>query len=173
MNSVHVARRTYGNLRVLSSNSNFHLNIGSFCSIGPDVTFVLADDHNMSNLSTYPFKAKLRNEPGESTSKGNIYVQDDVWIGTGAIILSGITIGQGSVIAAGAVVTADVKPYTIVGGIPAKIIGQRFSDNIIDKMKMMDFNTLSDNITDDELLLLYQNINEENIDKIICRFSKQ
>ena len=64
----------------------------------------------------------------EATSKGDIIVQDDVWIGYGATILSGLTIGQGAVIAAGSVVTKDVTPYSVVAGVPARVIKYHFGE---------------------------------------------
>lgn len=70
----------------------------------------------------------------EATSKGDIVVKDDVWIGYGSIILSGVHIGQGAVIAAGSVVSHDVPPYAIVGGVPARLIKYRFSEEMTKKL---------------------------------------
>ena len=70
-------------------------------------------------------------------NKGDIIIGNDVWIGYNAIILSGVTIGDGAIIATGAVVTKDVPAYTIVGGIPAKKIKKRFSDEIIQRLQKM------------------------------------
>lgn len=76
---------------------------------------------------------------GETQAKGNIIVNDDVWIGDSALILSGVEIGQGAVIAAGAVVTEDVPPYAVVGGVPAKIIKYRFRDDVIKELVKIDY----------------------------------
>ena len=70
-------------------------------------------------------------------NKGDIVIGNDVWIGYNAIILSGVKIGDGAIVATGAVVTKDVKPYEIVGGIPAKVIRKRFSDEVIIKLQKM------------------------------------
>ena len=97
-----------------------------------EVLFLLGDDHNLNYLMTFPHRAKILKEcPAEATSKGNIVVDDDVWIGYGATILSGVHISQGAVIAAGAVVTHDVPPYAIAGGVPAKVIKYRFEQPVI------------------------------------------
>ena len=76
---------------------------------------------------------------GETQAKGDIIVNDDVWIGDSALILSGVEIGQGAVIAAGAVVTEDVPPYAVVGGVPARVIKYRFTDDVIKELVKIDY----------------------------------
>lgn len=125
-NSVKVGSGTYGVLNVYNfDGTNSSLFIGSYCSIAPSVSFLLDGEHSYLTLSTYPFRKKLMNS-GEGISKGNIVVEDDVWIGFNATILSGVHIGQGAIVAAGALVVKDVEPYSIVGGVPAKTISYRF-----------------------------------------------
>ena len=144
---VNVGRYTYGSLKVLTFNNHYSLVIGDFCSIASDVVFVLEADHPLNCISTFPFMAKCLNEGEmEATSKGNIIIQDDVWIGHGAIILSGVTVGQGAVIAAGAVVTSDVPPYSIFGGIPAKQIRKRFSDETIAFLQNLNYRKLTEDL---------------------------
>ena len=75
----------------------------------------------------------------ETQAKGDIIVNDDVWIGDSALILSGVEIGQGAVIAAGAVVTEDVPPYAVVGGVPARVIKYRFTDDVIKELVKIDY----------------------------------
>ena len=100
--------------------------IGNYISIAQNVHFLLDVEHFANHISTYPFKVKLlHSQKSESFSKGDIIIDDDVWIGYGATILSGVRIGQGAVVATGAVVTSDVPPYAIVGGVPAKVIKYR------------------------------------------------
>lgn len=89
------------------------------------------------------FKSQIFKNGIDAISKGNIIVSDDVWIGQGAIILSGVKVGQGAVIAAGAVVTSDVPPYAIVGGVPAKVIKYRFNPEIIKKLLRVDYSQLT------------------------------
>lgn len=131
---VYVGKGTYGLLNVIDLNiEGNRLQIGSYCSIAENVTFLLNAEHNTNSLLTYPIGERIFHDPKAGAgSKGNIIVADDVWIGYGAIIMSGITIGQGAIIAAGAVVTKNVPPYSIVGGNPAKVIRKRVGDDCVD-----------------------------------------
>ena len=115
--------------------------IGKFCAIAKDVKFIMnGANHKISGLSTYPFSIfgngweKVIPKPGELPYKGDTVVGNDVWIGYDAIIMPGVHIGDGSIIAAKSVVTKDVLPYTIVGGNPAKIIKTRFDELTIKKL---------------------------------------
>ena len=92
---------------------------GDYVLCGPDVMFA-GDDHVFHNIGTPVIFS------GRPRMRATL-VSDDVWIGARSIIMAGVSIGEGAIIAAGAVVTRDVEPYTIVGGVPAKVIGQRFS----------------------------------------------
>lgn len=150
ISNVKVGKYTYGPLNVIDANKGGGvLTIGNFCSIAPEVTFVLNGEHDYSCFSTFPFgsycfKGKANYDSARMTgSKGNIVVEDDVWIGYRATILSGVTVHQGAVIGAGSVVTKDVPPYAIVGGVPAKIIKYRFSDEIIQALLDIDFSKLT------------------------------
>jgi len=113
--------------------------MGRFCSIGEDVK-IGPGLHPVDFVSTHPafyannkkslcFSDKLLIDEYKAVEIGN-----DVWIGTNAIILGGLKIGDGAIIAAGAIVTKDVEPYAIVGGNPAKIIKYRFSEEVIAKL---------------------------------------
>lgn len=158
MDFVKVGKHSYGFINVDTYNVNERLNIGNFCSIGPNVIFILNADHRLDTISTYPFKVKICGEQYEATSKGDINIDDDVWIGYGATILSGVHIGQGAVIAAGAVVASDVEPYAIVGGIPAKTIKKRFDKAIIDELLKIDFSSLEDEEIISHIDLLYEEL---------------
>ena len=126
IDKVSVGIATYGELNVLTYNNENVLRIGNYCSIGPNVWFVVSADHRLDCISTYPFRNKFyEREFLEAISKGDIIVEDDVWIGCNVTILSGVHIGQGAVIAAGAVVNKDVPDYAIVGGVPAKVLKYR------------------------------------------------
>lgn len=173
ISQVKVGKCTYGVLNILKhTDSNEILYIGNFCSIAPNVQFILGSDHQYSCMSTFPFKVKIFNQEYEATSKGDIRVYDDVWIGFGTIILSGIKINQGSIIAAGSVVTKDVPPYAIVGGNPAKIIKYRFDKNIIEKLLRIDFSKLDKNLITKNVNNLYRKIDDSNIDELIRLFGK-
>ena len=109
--------------------------IGKYCSVADGVRFVFGE-HRLDHISSFPFKAIcFGDEPhAEALSKGHIVVGNDVWIGVNAVILSGNQIGHGAVVAAGAVVTKDVPPYAVVGGVPAQIIRYRFSPEQIEAL---------------------------------------
>lgn len=115
------------------------LQIGKFCSIACGAKFLFnSANHTLSSLSTYPFPLFFEEwglEKKDVTrawdNKGDIVIGNDVWIGYEAVILAGVTIGDGAIIGTRAVVTKDVPPYTIVGGVPAKLIKKRFSEETI------------------------------------------
>ena len=116
--------------------------IGAFCSIACGAKFLFnSANHTLRSLSTYPFPIfyeewglKRENVTNAWDNKGNIVVGNDVWIGYEAVILAGVTIGDGAIIGTRAVVTKDVPPYTIVGGVPAKPIRRRFDQETIDAL---------------------------------------
>ena len=116
--------------------------IGKFCSIACGAKFIFnSANHSLSSLSTYPFpiffeewKLDVKDITKAWDNKGDIVLGNDVWIGYEAVILAGVTIGDGAVVGARAVVTKDVPPYTIVGGVPAKPIRKRFSQEKIDTL---------------------------------------
>ena len=142
---VCVGKKTYGCIDPHLSNAVHRLVIGSYCSIADEVRFLVSADHHIHNISTFPFRVHCLQETMEGISKGDIIVDDDVWIGYRATILSGVRIGQGAVVAAGAVVTKDVPPYAIVGGVPAKVLSYRFSEDIREALLQVDFSLLDDN----------------------------
>ena len=110
--------------------------VGSFVSVSWNVTIGGAD-HDYSKLSTHSFiyndYDELRPEGAEGYDRFSspCVIKNDVWIAANAVILRGVTVGNGSVVGAGAVVTKDVPDYAIVAGVPARIIGYRFEDSII------------------------------------------
>lgn len=164
---VSIGNDTYGYLEVIAYNTQYSLKIGSFCSIAPNVVFLLSCDHMINNISTYPFKVHILGEKSEAISKGNINVEDDVWIGYGALVLSGVNIGQGAIIAAGSVVTKDVPPYAVMGGAPAKILRYRFDlDTRKTLINNMDYSVLSHEKIKKYGDLLYQNIEGKSIEEI-------
>ena len=115
--------------------------IGKFCSIACGAKFIMnGANHRLDALTTYPFPvlAKAWNDTTPVTeawtNKGDIMIGNDVWIGFEAVVFAGVHIGDGAVVGARAVVTKDVPPYAIVGGVPAKIIRKRFDDAIIERL---------------------------------------
>ncbi len=113
--------------------------IGKFCSIACGARFLFnSANHTMRSLSTYPFPIFFeawgldsKDVTAAWENKGDIVVGNDVWIGYEAVVLAGVTIGDGAVIGTRAVVTKDVPPYTIVGGVPAQPIKKRFPDRAV------------------------------------------
>lgn len=140
---IQIGNNTYGSIDVLFSSKQGQLRIGNYCSIADEVKFLPCTDHQTDCISSYPFKAMLLTKELEAICKGDIVVDDDVWIGYGATILSGVHIGQGAVVAAGAVVNKDVPPYAIVGGVPAKVIRYRFSPELIQALLQVDYARLT------------------------------
>lgn len=125
---------TYGRPSIIFSDKKATVKIGKFCSIAGGVNIFLASEHDTDSVSTYSFESLFidgKDLSRKSRTKGDIVIGNDVWIGDGVLILSGVRIGDGAVVAARAVVTKDVPPYAIVGGIPAKIIRMRFSPEIV------------------------------------------
>ncbi len=119
--------------------NNNKLQIGKFCSIACGAKFLFnSANHTLASLSTYPFPLffeewglEKKDVTNAWDNKGDIVIGNDVWIGYEAVILAGVTIGDGAIIGTRAVVTKDVPPYTIVGGVPAKSIKKRFSEETI------------------------------------------
>ena len=119
--------------------NNDRLIIGKFSSIACGAKFLFnSANHALKPLTTYPFPIFWKEWELEMTAitdawdnKGDIVIGNDVWIGYEAVIMSGVTIGDGAIVGTRAVVTKDVPPYAIVGGVPAKIIRKRFDDKTI------------------------------------------
>jgi acetyltransferase-like isoleucine patch superfamily enzyme len=116
-----------------------HVTIGRYGSIADDVSLITASDHHTDWVTTFPVRAMLglpgAFQDGHPTDKGPITIGHDVWLATGCLILSGVTIGNGAVVAARAVVAKDVRPYAIVAGNPAQEIRRRFTDAQIDALE--------------------------------------
>lgn len=121
------------------------LRIGKFCSIACGAKFLFnSANHTLRSLSTYPFPIFYEEWGLEGKdirqaweNKGDIVIGNDVWIGYQAVILAGVTVGDGAIIGSRAVVTRDVPPYTIVGGVPAKPIRTRFDEDTIARLQAL------------------------------------
>ena len=121
------------------------LKIGKFCSIACGAKFLFTSgNHSLQSLSTYTFPIfyeewglDAKDIRSAWDNKGDIVIGNDVWIGYEAVILSGVTIGDGAIVGARAVVTKDVPPYTIVGGVPARSIRRRFGEETIKKLEAL------------------------------------
>jgi acetyltransferase-like isoleucine patch superfamily enzyme len=131
---VSIGRHTYGydenTFRIFMHGAR--VDVGAFCSIGPQVCILAGSEHVTTRASTYPFEALLfdpaSGNAAEAIDKGVTTIGNDVWIGLGATILSGVVVGDGAVVGAGAVVSKPVAPYAVVAGNPARVIRHRFDD---------------------------------------------
>ncbi|MEP1061116.1 Vat family streptogramin A O-acetyltransferase [Stenomitos frigidus AS-A4] len=112
--------------------------IGKFCALARGVTFIMnGANHKLDGFSTYPFQIfgngweKATPQPEALPYKGNTIIGNDVWLGYETVIMPGVQVRDGAIVAAKSVVVSDVPPYTIFGGNPAKCIRQRFDDQVI------------------------------------------
>jgi chloramphenicol O-acetyltransferase type B len=136
--NITVGRYSYGAPRFMTYTDRDRISIGSFCSIAEEVVIFGGGEHRIDWITTYPLRIALELpgalQDGHPATKGETRIGNDVWIGYGAMILSGIVVGDGAVIGAASVVTKDVPPYGIVGGNPAKLIKHRFENSAIDEL---------------------------------------
>ena len=137
----HADRGTYfdRHVNIISWSDQYNVRVGKYNSIGRDCNFFLHANHRPDWITTSsqlwgpvtPEIATMHMEMGHPSCKGNITVGNDVWIGAKSTIMSGIKIGHGAIVAAGALVTKDVEPYSVVGGNPAKHLKYRFTEEQI------------------------------------------
>lgn len=133
---IFIGAHTYGAPRIRWWGEQANLHVGKFCSIADHVEIFLGGNHRTDWISTYPFPVlwrwrEAKHVKGHPTSRGDVRIGNDVWLGSRCVIHSGVTIGDGAVIAGSAVVTRDVPDYAIVAGNPAKVIRLRFTENQI------------------------------------------
>jgi virginiamycin A acetyltransferase len=125
---------TYGRPKVRFPESGARLAIGRYGSIADGVEILLGGNHRLDWATTYPFPALPRLWPeaagitGHDTTRGDVVIGHDVWLGSQCMVMSGVTIGHGAMVAARAVVTRDVPPYAIVAGNPARVVRLRFDE---------------------------------------------
>jgi acetyltransferase-like isoleucine patch superfamily enzyme len=136
---VTAGRETYGSPTIEFHGDRTRVRIGAFCSIAGGVILTPGGNHRVDWVTTYPLRIKFQlpgaYTDGHPAAKGDIEIGNDVWIGSGAKVMSGVTIGDGAVVAAWSVVTQDVPPYVIVGGVPARPIRTRFEPHIIEALR--------------------------------------
>lgn len=169
---VKIGNHTYGiaNITIKEfGGNNVEVEIGKFCSIAGDLTIITGGIHPTEWISTYPLSERFLPEKeryytaGMPSSRGKIVIGNDVWIASSVTIMSGVTIGDGTVIAAGAVVTKDTPPYTVCGGVPAKVIKNRFTEDQIDKLLKIKWWDWSDEKIKENINLL----SSDNIDDFL------
>lgn len=136
---------SYGRPQVRFARKGRMLRIGRFCSFSDTCTLHLGGNHHAEWVSTYPFLSfpSLWGEGTEGDnqegSKGAVIIGHVVWICDGAVVLSGVSIGHGAVIAAGAVVSRDVRPYAVMAGNPAREVKRRFDDDMVDALLALEW----------------------------------
>ena len=163
-----VGKHTYGtkHIKELSWGEGANLYIGSFCSIGAGIKIYLGGNHRIDWATTYPFghiNKDIFNKfdgKGHPKTNGDVIIGNDVWIGTNTTIMSGVKIGDGSVISNNSHVVKDVEPYSMVGGNPAKLIKYRFSKDIIDNLLKLKWWELDDNKINEILMNVIMRINK-------------
>lgn len=168
ISKILVGNYSYGQITIHDgARKNYQLKIGSYCSIAPGVQFILSNEHRLDTITTFPLKyMKLKLGP-EALGKGDIVLEDDVWIGLNAIICSGVRIGRGAVIAAGAIVTKNVEPYAIMGGNPAKLIRYRFDSELRKRLNEINLEELLNNSDINNIELFYEKLTLEKLENLI------
>ncbi|HRK24702.1 MAG TPA: CatB-related O-acetyltransferase [Beijerinckiaceae bacterium] len=136
-----IGDHSYGAPKVRFAEGGGGLTIGKYCSIADQVEIFLGGNHRSDFVTTYPFGSfrkdwpDAQDLPSPARGRGDVIIGHDVWIGFGALILSGVRIGNGAVIGARSVVSRDVPAYTIVAGSPARVLRPRFSPGFIEQLQ--------------------------------------
>ena len=162
---------SYGmeNIRVMWPNP-YILKIGKFCSFANDIEVYCGGNHDTTWITTFPFghtnqhKFNVPPVPNTPKSNGDVVIKDNVWVGAHVRIMSGVTIGEGAVIANSSHVVKDVQPYSIVGGNPAKFIKYRFSEDQISDLLKINWVNWSDEKIKENISLLCSNDIQKFID---------
>ena len=134
-----VGRHTYGRPRiVIHQGDTRSVSIGSYCSISAQVEILVGGEHRTDWTTTFPLRIHFGLEGAETDghprSRGDVVVGNDVWLGRGCRILSGVTIGDGAVVGAYALVNHDVPPYAVVAGMPARVLRHRFDPETVEAL---------------------------------------
>lgn len=167
-----VGKHTYGkeNIKVLFRNSGYSVKIGNFSSIGPKITIFLGGGfHRTDWISMYPFGHVYLETFGAEkfeltpVSKGNITIGNDVWIGLGTTIMSGVAIGDGAVIAANSHVVSDVPDFAMVGGNPALLIRFRFDQETRNRLNGIRWWDFPDDLVNSHKTLICQTPSEASL----------
>ncbi|NVJ86764.1 MAG: CatB-related O-acetyltransferase [Algoriphagus sp.] len=158
----------FGNVKIgyrttLGSSNFFHGNItiGKYCQIGSNVG-IHSSSHPISYLSTYVNKNLFGGELVNLKNNFQVQIGHDVWIGHGVIIVGHVKIGNGAILGAGTVVTKDVPPYSIVVGVPGRVIRKRFNENVISEIESLKWWDLSDSELNNIKNLFFKNYSESN-----------
>lgn len=158
---MNVGKGTYGHGGIQVRGDMTKITIGKYCSIASGLILDGGFQHDVRNISTYPFHMVNPAFPNMNRSKGDIVIGNDVWIGEDVLIMSGVTIGDGAIIGARSVVTKDVRPYWVVAGNPAHHIRGRYHESTIrELLSVAWWNWDESKIHENVNLLSSPNINE-------------
>jgi acetyltransferase-like isoleucine patch superfamily enzyme len=166
---VKVGKYSYGQLNIEAyDHKDEKLVIGNFVSIASNVRFILGGNHQIDTFSTFPVKSVfIEHSPqDDAMTRGAIEVEDEVWIGANSIIISGVKLGKGSIIAAGSVVTKNVEPFSIVGGNPAKFIRWRIPEDLIEERKKINLIDFDIELIKKENSIFYKTLDKDILDSI-------
>lgn len=164
------------NVNIISWSDQYSIRLGKYNSIGRDCNFFLHANHRVDWITTSsqlwgPVDQEISDlhmKIGHPSCKGDIIIENDVWIGANSTIMSGIRIGNGSVVAAGSTVTKDIPPYSIVAGNPAKVVKKRFTEDQIEKLLEISWWEWEEQKIKDSAMILWSN----GIDEFINLFYK-
>ncbi|MEN1972204.1 CatB-related O-acetyltransferase [Luteimonas sp. MJ204] len=137
---IDIGAHTYGKPRIRWWGEDANLLVGKYCSIAEGVEIFLGGNHRTDWITTFPFSwfgkawPEARGITGHPATRGDVVIGNDVWLGAGCVVLSGVRIGDGAVIGCRAVVSRDVPPFAIVTGNPAKVVRLRFDEGRIARL---------------------------------------
>ena len=155
-----IGKYSYGNPIIVNYSLNYTVNIGNFCSVGANTKIYTCNGigHDCKFISTYPFGIIYNDIFSVNNNSNNknidVNIGNDVWIGENVVIMSGVNIGDGCVIANNSHVVSNVEPYSIIGGNPAKIIKKRFTNEQIDKLLHIKWWDWDDNKINENIRLI-------------------
>ena len=171
----HADRGTYfdRNVNIITWSDEYHIHLGKYNSIGRDCNFFLHANHRVDWITTTsqlwgpvtPEIANMHMLMGHPSCKGDINIENDVWIGAKSTIMSGVRIHNGAVVGANSTVTKDVPPYAIVVGNPAKIVKYRFSEKQIENLQKIGWWDWTEDRIKSEAMLMWSDKIDEFIDR--------
>ena len=178
--SIEADKFTYGqgNIKVITNEPGVKVKMGKYCSVAGDVKVFLGGNHRVDWITTFPFGHTSTNEinvgkvEGHPSTNGDIIIGNDVWLGTGCTIMSGVKIGDGAVVAAHSHVVRDVEPYAMVGGNPARTIKLRFEQRIIDALMELKWWDLDTDVVKLIVPSLCSEPNYDTIQDLIQKYKK-
>lgn len=179
-NNCKVFHSEIGDYSYLGPNSRLvYTKVGKYCSLAANCIIGMGT-HPLVFFSTSSLFTSRKNGTGISWARTDCFeeykpitIGNDVWIGQRAMVMGGVKIGNGAVVGAGAVVTKDVPPYAIVGGVPATIIRYRFSDELIEKLEASQWWMLEDDALKDNIDLFQKPADEVDVEKLISLCNKK